>query len=96
MCTDDAFFHFIYAHEYDASIRTYKEMRWVQYMMPVFFLFFLNNSPAGLTYYYFVSNMVTFGQQWGIRRFLINDETIHAQIQENKTKPVKNQSLRSD
>ncbi|MBP7400883.1 MAG: membrane protein insertase YidC [Chitinophagales bacterium] len=66
-----------------------KEMRWVQYMMPVFFLFFLNNSPAGLTYYYFVSNMVTFGQQWGIRRFLINDETIHAQIQENKTKPVK-------
>lgn len=66
-----------------------KEMRWVQYMMPVFFLFFLNSSPAGLTYYYFVSNMVTFGQQWGIRRFLINDETIHAQIQENKTKPVK-------
>ncbi len=66
-----------------------KEMRWIQYMMPVFFLFFLNSSPAGLTYYYFVSNMVTFGQQWGIRRFLINDAAIHAQIQENKAKPVK-------
>ncbi|MFN3940748.1 MAG: membrane protein insertase YidC, partial [Chitinophagales bacterium] len=66
-----------------------KEMRWVQYMMPVFFLFFLNSSPAGLTYYYFVSNMVTFAQQWGIRRFLINDKAIHAQIQENKSKPVK-------
>ncbi|MBC8047575.1 MAG: membrane protein insertase YidC [Fimbriimonadaceae bacterium] len=66
-----------------------KEMKFMQYLMPVFFFFFLNSSPAGLTYYYFVSNMVTFAQQWGIRRFFINDEAIHAKIQENKAKPVK-------
>lgn len=66
-----------------------KEMKFMQYIMPLFFFFFLNSSPAGLTYYYFVSNMVTFGQQWGIRRFFINDAAIHAKIQENKAKPVK-------
>ncbi|MFN0275242.1 MAG: membrane protein insertase YidC [Chitinophagales bacterium] len=66
-----------------------KEMKFMQYLMPLFFFFFLNSSPAGLTYYYFVSNMVTFAQQWGIRKFLINDATIHAKIQENKAKPVK-------
>lgn len=66
-----------------------KEMRFMQYIFPVFFLFFLNNYPAGLTYYYFVSNMITFGQQFTIRRFLINDEAIHAKIQENKAKPKK-------
>jgi YidC/Oxa1 family membrane protein insertase len=66
-----------------------KEMKFMQYIMPVFFLFFLNSSPAGLTYYYFVSNMVTFAQQWSIRRFFINDAAIHAKIQENKAKPVK-------
>jgi YidC/Oxa1 family membrane protein insertase len=62
-------------------------MKTMQYIVPVFFMFFLNSSPAGLTYYYFVSNVVTFGQQWGIRRFLINDEEIHRKIQEHKTKP---------
>jgi YidC/Oxa1 family membrane protein insertase len=66
-----------------------KEMKFMQYIMPVFFLFFLNNSPAGLTYYYFVSNMITFGQQIAIRKFWINDEAIHARIQQNKAKPKK-------
>jgi YidC/Oxa1 family membrane protein insertase len=66
-----------------------KEMKFMQYIFPVFFLFFLNNYPAGLTYYYFVSNMITFGQQFAIRKFFINDEAIHAKIQENKAKPTK-------
>jgi YidC/Oxa1 family membrane protein insertase len=66
-----------------------KEMKFMQYIFPVFFLFFLNSSPAGLTYYYFVSNMITFGQQFAIRKFFINDAAIHARIQENKAKPVK-------
>lgn len=66
-----------------------KEMKFMQYVMPLFFFFFLNSSPAGLTYYYFISNMVTFGQQWAIRKFFINDAAIHAKIQENKAKPVK-------
>lgn len=67
-------------------------MKTVQYITPVFFFFFLNSSPAALTYYYFVSNLTTFGQQWAIRKFLINDEEIHRRIQENKSKPEKAKS----
>lgn len=67
-------------------------MKTVQYITPIFFFFFLNSSPAGLTYYYFVSNLVTFSQQWAIRTFLINDEEIHRRIQENKSKPEKTKS----
>jgi len=67
-------------------------MKTIQYITPVFFLFFLNSSPAGLTYYYFVSNITTFAQQWGIRRFFINDDDIHKKIQENKAKPTKAKS----
>lgn len=67
-------------------------MKTIQYITPVFFLFFLNSSPAGLTYYYFVSNLTTFGQQMLIRRFFINDEEIHKKIQENKAKPAKPKS----
>lgn len=67
-------------------------MKTVQYITPIFFFFFLNSSPAGLTYYYFVSNLVTFSQQWAIRRFFINDDEIHRRIQENKAKPEKAKS----
>lgn len=67
-------------------------MKTIQYITPLFFFFFLNSSPAGLTYYYFVSNVVTFAQQWGIRKFFINDDEIHRRIQENKAKPEKEKS----
>ena len=55
--------------------------------MPVIFLFMLNSFAAGLNYYYFVSNLFTIGQQLLIRSF-VDDAKMHAQIQENKKKPV--------
>ncbi|MFN5024211.1 MAG: membrane protein insertase YidC [Bacteroidota bacterium] len=65
-----------------------EQMKWLTYLMPVVFLFVLNSFPAGLNYYYFVSNLFTIGQQLAIRRF-VDDKQLHAQIQENKKKPVK-------
>lgn len=64
------------------------QMKVISYIMPVMFLGILNNYSAGLSYYYFLANMITFGQQFLIRR-LVNEDKIHAQIQENKKKPVK-------
>jgi len=64
------------------------QMKWISYFMPVIFLFMLNSYPAGLNYYYFLSNLATIGQQLGIRRF-VDDKKLHAEIQENKKKPVK-------
>jgi len=56
-------------------------MKSMSYIMPVIFMFVLNNFSAGLSFYYFVSNLVTFGQQAIIRRFV--DEPKIKQIMEN-------------
>ena len=60
-------------------------MKTMSYIMPIMFLFILNSFSAGLTFYYFVSNIVTFGQQAVIRRF-VDDEKIKAILDENKKK----------
>lgn len=62
------------------------QMKYIGYFMPLIFLFVLNSFPSGLTYYYFLSTVFTFGQQFTIRQF-IDDEKIHAKIQEHKKKP---------
>lgn len=58
-------------------------MKTVTYMMPVIFMFVLNSYPAALSFYYFVSNIVTFGQQALIRRF-VDDEKIKLILEENR------------
>ena len=60
-------------------------MKTLQYMMPIMFLFVLNSYASGLTFYYFVSNMVTFGQTMLFRK-IIDEDKIHALLQENKKK----------
>jgi YidC/Oxa1 family membrane protein insertase len=54
-------------------------------MMPIIFLFVLNRFSAGLTFYYFVSNLVTFTQQAIIKRF-VDEDKIKAIMEENKKK----------
>lgn len=58
-------------------------MKSLSYMMPVIFMFVLNSYPAALSFYYFVSNLVTFGQQVLIRRF-VDEEKIRQILEENK------------
>jgi YidC/Oxa1 family membrane protein insertase len=58
-------------------------MKTVTYLMPIMFLFVLNSFSAGLTFYYFISNLVTFGQQAVIRRF-IDEEKIKKILDENR------------
>lgn len=62
-------------------------MKTMMYIMPIMFLGFLNSYSSALNYYYFLSTMITFGQMFVIRR-LVNEEKIHARIQENKKKPI--------
>ena len=63
-------------------------MKVMMYAMPIFFLGIFNNYSAGLSYYYFLANMITFGQTYLMRKF-IDEKALHAKIQENKRKPVK-------
>jgi YidC/Oxa1 family membrane protein insertase len=64
-------------------------MKWMMYLMPILFLGFLNNYSAGLSWYYFLANMITFGQTWVMQKYVIDSDALHRKIQENKTKPVK-------
>lgn len=65
------------------------QMKYIGYIMPLVFLPVLNSYSSALSYYYFLANMITFAQQWAVRRFVIDEEAIHRKMQENKKKPVK-------
>jgi YidC/Oxa1 family membrane protein insertase len=60
-------------------------MKIVSYVMPVVFVFVLNSFSAGLTYYYFVSNVITIVQQLCIRSF-VDEAKIRAKLEENHKK----------
>ena len=64
-------------------------MKFIMYLSPLMMLFFFNNYASGLSLYYFVSNLITIGIMLVIKNVIINDEKIHAKIQENKKKPKK-------
>lgn len=64
-------------------------MKWMMYLMPVFFFVFLNNYASGLSWYYLVSNVINIGIVMFIKNVMIDDKKIHAKIQENKAKPKK-------
>jgi YidC/Oxa1 family membrane protein insertase len=63
-------------------------MKTMMYIMPVMFMFILNNFSAGLTYYYFLANVITLGQNLLFKRF-IDEDKIMQKINARKNKPVK-------
>lgn len=58
-------------------------MKYMGYMMPVVFFFVLNDYAAGLTFYYFVSNIITISQQLIATNFIDKDK-IRRKLEENK------------
>ncbi len=66
-------------------------MKYMMYFMPVFFMFILNSYSSGLSYYYFLSNVITIGQTYIIRS-TINEEKVRAQLLASKKKPAKKKS----
>jgi len=60
-------------------------MKTMQYIMPVMLLFFFNSFPAGLSYYYFISNVVSYGQIFIFRK-LVDEDKIKLIMEENKKK----------
>ncbi|MFN8356408.1 MAG: membrane protein insertase YidC [Spirosomataceae bacterium] len=60
-------------------------MKAMGYITPVIFMFIMNNFPSGLSFYYFVSNLVTIAQQLIIRRF-VDEGKIKEVLEENRKK----------
>jgi len=61
-------------------------MKSMQYLMPVMMIFFFNNFSSGLTFYYFILNILNFGQQALIKKYFIDEEKILRIMEENKAK----------
>ncbi|MFM6948200.1 MAG: membrane protein insertase YidC [Aquirufa sp.] len=61
------------------------DMKKMAYITPVIFMFVMNSFPAGLSFYYFISNLVTIGQQLAIRKF-VDEDKIKLILDENRKK----------
>lgn len=64
-----------------------KIMKVMIYISPLMMLFFFNSYASGLSLYYFISNAITIGIMLVIKNYIVKEDKIHAQIQENKSKP---------
>jgi len=69
-----------------------KMMKMMMWFSPIMMMFFFNSYASSLSLYYFVSNLLTIGIMLVIKNFIIDEDKIHAQIQENKKKPQKKKS----
>ncbi len=63
-------------------------MKWMSYLMPVMFLFIFNDYASGLSYYYFLSLLITIVQTWAFRHF-IDEKKVRAELLANAKKPRK-------
>lgn len=64
-------------------------MKYIQYIMPLTFLFVLNSYAAGLTAYMLFSNTFNIAQTLITKQFVINDDKVRAEVLKNKDKPKK-------
>ena len=69
-----------------------KMMKYMIYFSPIMMLFFFNNYASSLSLYYFISNLLTIVIMLVIKNYVIDEDKIHAQIEENKKRPEKAKS----
>lgn len=67
-------------------------MKWMMYLMPLMFMFAFNNYAAGLSYYYFVSLLITILQTYLFRAF-VDEKKILKKLEDKKAKPRKKSSF---
>lgn len=63
-------------------------LKYMPYVFPIILMGVFNKMAAALTFYYTFSNLLSIAQQFIIQKYFINEKAIHAQLQENKSKPV--------
>ena len=59
------------------------------YMMPIMMFFICNNLSAALSYYYLLSNIITMGMTWYIRKYIVTEDKVRADMMLNAHKPQK-------
>lgn len=64
-------------------------MKVIMNIFPFMMLFFFNSFAAGLSFYYFAANVISIGQMYIIKEYIIDEDKIRAKIESNKKKPKK-------
>ena len=57
------------------------------WLMPIMMFFICNNLSAALSYYYLLSNIITMGQTWYVRKFIVTEDKVRAEMVANANKP---------
>ena len=57
------------------------------WLMPIMMFFICNNLSSALSYYYLLSNIITMIQTWYIRRFVVTEDKVRAEMVANANKP---------
>ena len=63
-------------------------MKYLPFVFPIFLIGIFNKMAAALTFYYTFSNLLSIAQQFIIQKYFIDEKAIHAQMKENRNKPV--------
>ena len=80
----------IYAHmNSQMTATTNQQMKVMQYLFPIMMIFIFNNFSSALTYYYFMFNVLGFIQQWIMKKYIVSEDKLRAQMAERKSKPRK-------
>jgi YidC/Oxa1 family membrane protein insertase len=77
-----------YNNQTSATNSAMPGMKTMMYIMPLMFMLILNNFSAGLTYYYFLANVITLGQNLIFKKFTDEDKILK-KINSRKNKPKK-------
>lgn len=67
-------------------------MKLMMYLMPVMMIFWFNKYSSGLSYYYFLANLITILQTIIIQKFIIDEKKVLAQMEAKQKKPTKPKS----
>lgn len=64
-------------------------MKYIMYIFPFLMIFFFNSYSSGLSYYYFISTLMTIGIMFAIKKFMLDEDKIIAKIEANRANPTK-------
>ena len=59
------------------------------WLMPIMMFFICNNLSSGLSYYYLLSNIITMGMTWYIRKFVVTEDKVRAEMMVRARQPKK-------
>ena len=59
------------------------------WLMPIMMFFICNNLSSGLSYYYLLSNIITMGMTWYIRKFVVTEDKVRAEMMLRAKQPKK-------